>query len=286
MRIFFAGSEAMMSAFALKKAGVTNILESAFSLHYKKQPNKLKFDHYLLDSGGYSLRQSGKSMSVDAYCNYVNTYPYVDYTFNLDTSDVEETVANQQFLDQRCNSYVIPVYHYSDYVDSSHRTLLDYYLSKGYPFISVAPVAAPSRKAMIEMLDYVFARTKGNVYVHGLAVTNHECMMRYPFYSVDSTSWMVSEQYGQVIQFDAKGLRLNRIDSLKTQRQKGVEFKKIGGLTASRGGKILHNIQSFLKFEKTCTEMWRSRNVRWDDDRLLRLTREFVGKGRMELQNR
>jgi len=47
------------------------------------------------------------------------------------------------------------------------------------------------------------------VKVHGFAMTSHKLMMRYPWYSVDSKSWISFGSYGQIIMPNKKDGKWN-----------------------------------------------------------------------------
>jgi hypothetical protein len=62
--------------------------------------------------------------------------------------------------------------------------------------------------------------------VHGFALTQGELMRRYPFYSVDSTSWMSGSRYGITYYF--KGAKLVQTNDKAIRRTMGKELANYG----------------------------------------------------------
>lgn len=247
MILYFAGSEPKLHRDLLKKAGVQGILQSAYTLGYRKEPSQGEFKHFVLDSGGFVARIKGKAIALDDYVNYINKFN-VKRAFNLDTNDVEETLRNQEELEKRTNAYIIPVYHFSDFINPIYRGLLDGYVKK-YPYISVGGVAKAGLSVNQNMifLKYVFNKTRDITKVHGLGMTNMKLNWDFPFYSVDSTSWTQSMRWGS---------SSKKIDKkVKFYNSREVHY-------TSRG---FEEIKEYLKLEKKITELWKKRGVDWDN---------------------
>lgn len=191
MRIYFAGAESDNYRNILLKGGIKNRLESFWALGMgKSKPANNMFESYLLDSGGYSARIRGVKINVKDYADYLNKYK-VRLAFNLDTNDVEETLANQAYLEKNAQAYIIPIYHLSDWLSPKYRSLIKEY-SDNYPYIGLGGSAGGKvgNDARKKFLNYSFSFTKDKTRVHGLGMTGEWMLMTYPYYSVDSTSWL------------------------------------------------------------------------------------------------
>lgn len=195
MKMFFAGldgSETINTV--LRGCGVVNRLESYFGLEPKPMS---VFPNMMLDSGGFSARRRNVTISVEKYAEYINTNK-VKIAFELDTNDVKETAFNLDFLVKNTKAKIIPIYHYSDWADSGTE-LLDR-LMKNFDYIGIGGLAKTSIKNKGEEVDNflktVFYRTQMKVKVHGLGITGKKLLERFPFYSVDSTSWQHHSRYG------------------------------------------------------------------------------------------
>ena len=196
MKIFFAGGETRQYYKILQEAKVENKLESFFSLGMgKNPPGNQGFKHYLLDSGGFSARTRGMKIDVQDFVAFLNKYD-VEFAFNLDTNDIEESLSNQRTLDLNTNTYIMPVYHGVEWQDPYYRDLLDYYI-EFYPYIAVGGLAGKenNKDNARRFLNYVFKHTKNKTMVHGLVVTSDTLLRSYPFFTVDSTSWLAVARF-------------------------------------------------------------------------------------------
>lgn len=260
MRLFFAGTEHLKYAQMAIAEGATSCLQSAFYLNYKKQPNQMNAPNFLLDSGGFTARKQGTPIAVEQYRDYVNQTES-KVVFNLDTRDPDETLRNQAFLEKETKAYVIPVYHFSEFKDPKYRDLIDYY-AKNYKYISLGGTAEGAQgntKNKELFFDYCFSRVRDKAKVHGLAVTSYKMMLRYPWFSVDSTTWLVPEMYGQLVEF--RNGQLIKHQSAKVTKK----FTTHKHLIDDKKILLKESVRSFVKLEQYATKLWEARGVKFND---------------------
>lgn len=157
MKIYFAGADDFNEVNdLLLKNGCENRLASAYYLNYKKVLDDLKlFKSLFVDSGGYTLIKNLKKIPVTIYADFINRNE-IKCAFNLDVFDVEETLRNQKFLEKNTKSYIIPVYHYTDFLSNKYKKLIISY-AKEYPLIAVAPGELREKEdRLIEFYDFIF----------------------------------------------------------------------------------------------------------------------------------
>lgn len=242
MNLHFAGQDGILERQKmLLDCGVKHRLESFFTLRGK--PCAQGFN-LLLDSGGFSARTKGTIISVKEYADYVNKNNVVN-AFNLDTNDVDETLENQKYLLANTKANIIPIFHYSDYVDG-HIDLLDDFM-RDFKYISVGGLVGNTinRQNKMKFLDYVFYKTRDVVPVHGLGITQLDFLKRYPFYSVDSTSWISGARFGNLT-----SIRDKNYEHFLCRTKHHSELNKI-------------ECKHFLKIQQYITELWESRGVVW-----------------------
>lgn len=244
MILYFAGSEPKINSDILLQCGVKSFLHSAYTLKYTKTPEIEKYDNYLLDSGGFSARKNGVKIKVEDYANFINKLG-VKIAFNLDTNDIPETLRNQEYLEKNTKAYILPIYHYSDFITLEYKGLLDEYIGK-YPYIAVGGVAKMGIPKINNdiFFRYVFNKTKDNIKVHGLGMTALGFNYIYPFYSTDSTSWQQAMRYGRN-PFEDKKMSI-----LKNKYQHYLKRSE-------------PLIKEFLKQEKNITNLWSKRGIIW-----------------------
>lgn len=156
-------------------------------------------DDLFLDSWWYSIRNSGLNLSVVDYANFINKYPDLfNVRVNMDTGSVEETLNNQKFLEQETGQKILPVYHRSDLRDNWTK-LLEEYCEK-YDYIGLWWVAwvglSPKTRHYYLWKSFQIAM-KYKTKIHWFWITNMSCLLRYPFYTVDSTSWLQGVKFNQ-----------------------------------------------------------------------------------------
>lgn len=197
MVIYYAGSDsARQTNEVLLEAGVHHRLRSYYYIS-KNDKYHDKFDHHLLDSGGFSARTAGATIDVEEYAAFINRHDY-RLVFNLDTNDVAETLRNQEYIAEHTRATVVPIYHLSDYMHDEHRDLLQRFIDEEHPLIGVGGVAGEGspRHLQHKFYRYVFHHTRDRVRVHGLGINAPPLLRAYPWYSVDATSWLNLGRYG------------------------------------------------------------------------------------------
>lgn len=155
-----------------------------------------------LDSGAFSAHTQGSKIEIDDYARFINEHgKHFSVKANLD--DIGDTGpkswANYKEL-QRQGCDVFPVFHHQD--ESHYLTKM---LDEGAPFIALGGLVGASRNTLRTWLDGIWAnylvKRDGTprTNVHGFGLTDTELMIRYPWYSVDSSSWVMTGIFGGCI---------------------------------------------------------------------------------------
>lgn len=190
VRVFFdSGAHSLYNKFSRaevmrdkeKLVGASAALKKYDTYDYVKAPEYLAFRERFAEF-------------VKANDRYIDTYPNLDVINNG-----ELTYKNQKWLEkQGCRP--IPVWH----VGVDEKWLLRY-LDEGYEYIALGGAAFNPPPVMKTSLDAVWRRLLTDkdgmpkVKVHGFAITSLPLMPRYPWYSVDSKTWISHAQFGGVI---------------------------------------------------------------------------------------
>lgn len=169
----------------------------------------------LLDSGAYSAWRKGAHIDIKDYIAYcVERKHLIHKAVNLDeipgnfnshyttSAEVEESAkrsyANQQRMKEAGLS-PIPVYHQGERLHWLEQMLRD-----GEPYIGLSPRIYYRTAEKMQWLDSVFdvlTNSDGRPFVqtHGFACTSLGLIASYPWRSVDSTTWVLTPGYGQII---------------------------------------------------------------------------------------
>jgi hypothetical protein len=241
MKIHFAGSDGQVEFnVILEEAKAQNRLESFYGLG-KRKPST-QFD-LLLDSGGFVARTKGVQISVEQYANHINVNN-IKVAFNLDTNDPIQTQQNQKYLEANTKAYIIPIYHLSDYLHL--RNLLDQYIEK-YAYIGIGGVAGEGSPVALQEVFYnhCFFKTRDKIKLHGLGITGKKMLEKYPWFSVDSTSWLAFARYG----------------NSKTNSKKMSQVK---AKTSPWQKNTLEEVKYWLALEAKLTKLWEMRGIKWN----------------------
>lgn len=165
----------------------------------KKIRNKIPL---MIDSGAYSAFTRGEPIDLQRYIEYLHRviplFDSVEYV-NLDVigGDGSDSYENWQEM-RRQGLNPVPVYH----VITDVKWLKKYLRETDH--ISIGAVAATAYKRRTWSLDRVWEEfLVGSdrmplFRVHGMGATSFRIMRRYPWHSVDSTSWLQPSAYGKL----------------------------------------------------------------------------------------
>lgn len=159
----------------------------------KKQVN------LFLDSGAFSAMTKGVEINIQDYIAFIKEYrKYISVYAVLDViGDPEATLRNQHIMED-AGLCPLPCFHYGEPLRYLQKYVAEYdYIALG----GMARLGA--RPDMFRFLDDCFdviCDKDGlpKVKVHGFGITTISVMKRYPFYSVDSTSWLIGSRNGQI----------------------------------------------------------------------------------------
>lgn len=155
---------------------------------------------FFLDSGGFSAFTKGAVIDVYDYCDFIKRYNHVitHYSVLDDMLCAEKTLENQKIMEEQ-GLNPIPCFHYNE--DPKY---LEYYI-ENYDYISLGGMVPVTTKDLIPWLDNIFRNyicdKQGypKVKVHGFGLTAFNLMFRYPWYSVDSSSWLQTGRFGGIL---------------------------------------------------------------------------------------
>jgi hypothetical protein len=153
-----------------------------------------------LDSGAFSAWSQGKNIDIQEYIYFIKENKSVINVYsNLDVIGNAQATWNNQMIMEKSGLVPIPCFHYGE-----DEVWLKRILSKKYEYIALGGMVPISTKDLIYWLDYLFTKyltdSKGipNIKIHGFGLTSLTLMLRYPWYSVDSTSWVVTGRMGSI----------------------------------------------------------------------------------------
>ena len=152
-----------------------------------------------LDSGAFSAWSKKLEIDIYEYIKFIKEHKqYIDtYAVLDDILDPETTLKNQNIMEKE-GLNPLPCFHFGEDIK-----YLEYYLEK-YDYIALGGMVPISTKDLVNWLDNIFGNyicdKNGipKIEIHGFGLTSLFLMLRYPWYSVDSTSWVLTGRFGSV----------------------------------------------------------------------------------------
>lgn len=155
--------------------------------------NRQRDDHSYLESDVFLLYREN-------YVKYIKEHEHeLDVYANLDViNNAEATYANQKWMEEQ-GLHPLPVWHFG--TDESY---LVRYLEEGYKYLAIGGLIPNHVRTLIPALDRIWRRILTDkqgmpkIKVHGFALTSAPLVRRYPWFSVDSSSWTKAAAYGKI----------------------------------------------------------------------------------------
>lgn len=270
MRIYFAGYTAY--AKEAKDAGLDNLLESYLTFRNKKGGGEYlawhqtkgllnKNTHLFLDSGAFSAWTRKIKIDIDEYAEFVKQYKNnITVYANLDViGDSVGTVKNQRYLESK-GLHPLATFH----IGSPYSELES--MVKEYDYIALGGLVGVPKARRIQHLDKCFRIIRDKVKVHGFGVGDLDILLRYPFYSVDNTNWILGGRVGAIYRFDKKNIKLQSTwynDPRIVDRIKRANLGNSLGKGQSHKNRTYENAIIFKEIEKFVTEVWEARGIKW-----------------------
>ena len=169
---------------------------------------KNKVDLFL-DSGAFSAWTQGIEIDIQEYIDFIKEHKdIIEVYANLDVisrgdtlaakkESAQKTLENQKIM-EKAGLYPLPVFHIGEPLK-----YLEYYINN-YEYIALGGMVGKQKSTLIPWLDKCFGQficdKKGipKVKIHGFGLTSLSLMLRYPWYSVDSTSWVTTGRMGSI----------------------------------------------------------------------------------------
>ena len=237
--MLYSGVEDSNNFHILYDLGIRNFL---MSYHYV-QSKQLDIDMYqdkgikfFIDSGAFTYMSNPKYQenTVEQWEGHIERYlewakKHKDIIFAIASLDLEYLVGgdkvqewNEKYFEPFMLETGIPVC-FVWHEDGTKLSWEDY--CKRYPYVGVSwgtDSFADGTGGLKTGQRMLKVAEKYGAVVHGMAMTRTSLLTKLPFYTVDSTTWLVGLQYGEVNYW--RGTRMSR---LKKEAWKGEYLPKI-----------------------------------------------------------
>lgn len=185
-----------------------HLLESYHYIHKETYVNHIREsgDKIFLDSGAFSAWTLGVDIDLPTYCDYIKRNMDILRIEDGDVmasvldgiGDVHKTYENQLAM-EALGAKPLPCFHFEE-----DERYLEWYIAN-YQYITLGGMVGKPVKQLRNWLDRIWDRYlcdgsgRAKIKVHAFGITSVEIMERYPWYSVDSSSWIQAAAFGSVI---------------------------------------------------------------------------------------
>lgn len=251
MKLCLAAFENHPKVIALLRAKCWFFLASYLNIESLKQEDLEKVvsakKFFILDSGAHTFQKEGKEADYDEfvarYGQYVKRNPWIDEYAEL---DIETKVGLKQVekwrdkLTETVGRPPIVVWH-------RERGKEYYkYMVRKYPYVGFSGFVTTNGQPEVpnEYIGWFIREAHDNgAKIHGFGFTRPKLLPKYPFDSVDSSSWTAGSRFG--VLYSTNGLQL--IVS-KQGKKEGVGFH--------HNTRDKTNAKAWVEFQKNLYEYW------------------------------
>lgn len=275
--ILYSGVEDESNFQILYDSGIRNFLMS----YYYIQKKRLSTDRYaelgvkfFIDSGAFTFNSSleFQDYTIEQWEKYIEQYlrwaeKNRDVVFAIANLDLEYLVGgdkvqewNEKYFEPFMLRTGIPVcfVHHGD----GTKLTWDQYCQR-YPYVGISWGGVDMQGSDLNYgIQKLKVAEKYNAVVHGMAMTQTSLLTKLPFYTSDSTTWLVGLQYGEVNYWT--GTKMTRLKKDKWKGPmlsqlvaKGFDEQKL--LDEDKEELIKVNIYAFIEAEKYVQEKLKSR---------------------------
>lgn len=241
MRLYLAGEPPLTEALSkVMKRRLFTYFYHGFNIN-NRLSKEIKLAHeygmdLFLDSGAYSAYTQEKKIPVERYADFIQKYRgYFSEIANLD--DIGDTGPkswdNLKALES-LGCKVMPVFHYHDDISYLKKMI------ENYPYIALGGLVGSRRRTLDDWLYLIWhkylAKPNGipRLNVHGFGLTDFELMFEYPWYSVDSSSWVQAGIFGACVFYDRERRKLRHVVFSEESAVEGQHYSRLAerGMTS------------------------------------------------------
>lgn len=242
---------------------IPHILESYHYVNSQKFVDVMRQQgaKVFLDSGAFSAYHLKVHISIDDYCDYIirnrdilRVEDGAVMASVLDgIGDALKTYQNQLYMERK-GAKPLPCFHFGE--DTRY---LDWYVER-YDYITIGGLVGRPAKDVQVWLDRIWENHmldgSGNarLKVHAFGMTSPDLMKRYPWYSVDSSSWIQAAAFGSIFTSEygpiavskdspsihEAGRHMNTLTDIEREyvaqllQQKGFNYERLSSVYESR----------------------------------------------------
>lgn len=156
---------------------------------------------FFLDSGAFTAFTKGVEIAAEDYAAFIHEHKEkITVASSLDAiGDADKSYSLFKEMG-RLGCEVIPVFHCREDVSYLKR-----YIDEGHPYLALGGMVPETKPWLAKWLEDLWANVltypdgRPRVKVHGFGMTILDFIQKFPWYSVDSSSWSYGARFGALI---------------------------------------------------------------------------------------
>lgn len=222
---------------------------------------------YFLDSGAFSALTRGLTIDIGRYCSYIeeninriNPYASLDVI-----GDWRGSARNYDLMRKRCLEPV-PTFHQGSPITELER------LIKEVDYIALGGMVGSPRDKVKVWLDSCWnvIRKHWPKKVHSFGNTSPRVLLRYPWYSADSSSAIITAGLGCIADWDGTKMLTRHYSDYSRRYMNATGLDKVSpysqpGTGTAYTGRRLLNVGAQRSLERHVTDIWKIHGITWED---------------------
>ena len=207
---------------------------------------------FILDSGAHTLQKEGKEIDYDKlvfeYAEFVKNHKEIDEYVELDIENkvgLKQVEKWREYLTEKVGKPPIVVWHR----ERGKKYWL--YMVRKYPYVGFSGfVVMPNgeREVPDEYIGW-FIKTAHDhgAKIHGFGFTRRDLLKKFPFDSVDSSTWAISVVYGGLLYFDAN---TGKLKIIRAGAKEGYKVKV---------DRRYYSLKEWIKYGRYLEDFWKAK---------------------------
>tara|TARA_R110001632_G_scaffold229939_3_gene366848 strand:- start:562 stop:1371 length:810 start_codon:yes stop_codon:yes gene_type:complete len=248
MKLYFALSSGEDNKQILNVSKDANILASYFyfnkstRLEQLKKLNVFNTDNFILDSGAFSAYTLNKVIDIQEYIDFIKNNEIKQYANLDDIGNPKQTAKNYEIM-LKAGLKPKPVFHTGESLEYLEPLLNTDYIALG------GMVKATNLEEWLDKVFNFIYKRNPKIKIHGFGMTNLKLVQKYPWFSVDSTSWLAPVAFGRFKRWNDKRENFKTFTTDEILKNEGMFYDN--KMPADfRNFLIREQVKEYLKFEK------------------------------------
>jgi len=229
----------------LYEYGIKRVLISYADIEKGNKRTKIKtlkqiinnYESVFLDSGAFSMKNK-EPQNINEYCEFIKNTGIEIYSVLDVIGSAQKTYENQVYMEKN-GLFPIPCYHLGTDIEYLYK-----YLDKKYNYISIGGMVHNANlDAGLRYIWAIIYKERPNIKVHGFGLTSIQRMGCYPWFSIDSSTYLAGVRYGKLELFNGKDIYRTNSNIYKKQlKAKLYKDEKFQLLTEKQKNAKLHRM--------------------------------------------